>query len=70
MHICVCVCVFSVCVCVHAHHQTLYDFISDNFKVSHQKKCLFKKTVGSKINFVNKNYGQQKFLGQQKKVEN
>ena len=47
---------------MYVHHQTLYNFISDDFKVSHQKECLFKKTVGSKINFVKKNYGQQKFL--------
>ena len=65
VYICVCVCVISVWVCVNAHHQTLYNFISDDFKVSHQKKICLKKIVGSKINFVNKNYGQQKFLGQQ-----
>ena len=41
-------------------------FISDDFKVSHHKNVCLKKAVGSKINFVNKNYGQQKFLGQLK----
>ena len=52
--------IISVRVCVHI----IKHFISDDFKVSHKKKCLFKKTVGSKINFVNKNYGQQELLGQ------
>ena len=48
--------IISVRVCVHI----IKHFISDDFKVSHKKKCLFKKTVGSKINFVNKTYGKKK----------
>ena len=41
----VCVCVISVWVCVHVHHQTLCNFISDDFKVTHKKKTFFKKKL-------------------------
>ena len=55
----VCVSVLLVCECVCMHiikHCTILSVMISKYHI--KKNVCLKKTVGSKINFVNKNYGQ------------